>query len=338
MTPRTADTAAAQLRRILHRVPRLADDRDHPIDEVAEAVGLDRAALLKDLRSLADRCDDPGGFVEGVAIFIDGNHVSVRSSHFLRPMRLTRAELAALELGLAMLRSERPPEDHHVIDRARTRLTEVLAATPGDDLDAIHLAADSGYPHADDAGRRKQLRRAIRDRHKVRLAYQKATDPAPETRTVCPYSLVLARGMWYLVAHCDDGEGLRFFRLDRVTDATVTTDRFRVPAGFSLAGLVDEGRMFHADEAEPLVIRYSPGVARWIAEREGRPVDADGSLTVTHPLADTDWAVRHVLQYGPDAEVVSPPRVREAVRARLDRILAGSIHNVEPAPPAPTTP
>lgn len=84
--------------------------------------------------------------------------------------------------------------------------------------------------------------------------------------------------------------------------------------------------MFHADDAEPLVVRYSARVARWIAEREGRPVEANGSLTMTHPLADTDWAVRHVLQYGPDAEVVAPPRVRDAVRARLERILRGPGH------------
>ena len=38
---------------------------------------------------------------------------------------------------------------------------------------------------------------------------------------------------------------------------------------------------------------------------------------IEHPLADTDWAVRHVLQYGPDVEVLEPDAVREAVVARL---------------------
>jgi predicted DNA-binding transcriptional regulator YafY len=42
-----------------------------------------------------------------------------------------------------------------------------------------------------------------------------------------------------------------------------------------------------------------------------------------HLLADTDWAVRHVLQYGPDVEVIEPAVVREAVVARLRRISAG---------------
>ena len=64
-------------------------------------------------------------------------------------------------------------------------------------------------------------------------------------------------------------------------------------------------------------IRYSAKIARWIAEREGTPVTSDGSLTLEHPLADPAWAVRHVLQYGPDAEILAPESLRQAVRERL---------------------
>ena len=47
----------------------------------------------------------------------------------------------------------------------------------------------------------------------------------------------------------------------------------------------------------------------------------DGAVTVEYPLGDEDWAVRHVLQYGPDAEVVAPDSVRESVQDRLVGIL-----------------
>jgi predicted DNA-binding transcriptional regulator YafY len=67
-----------------------------------------------------------------------------------------------------------------------------------------------------------------------------------------------------------------------------------------------------------LRVRYSPRIARWIAEREGKALAADGSLTVEHPLADPDWAVRHVLQYGPDAEVLEPAAVRQEIVRRLE--------------------
>jgi predicted DNA-binding transcriptional regulator YafY len=54
-----------------------------------------------------------------------------------------------------------------------------------------------------------------------------------------------------------------------------------------------------------------------VAEREGvRPAE-DGSLTLEHPVADESWAVRHVLQYGPDAEVLAPDSIRTLLRERL---------------------
>jgi predicted DNA-binding transcriptional regulator YafY len=64
-------------------------------------------------------------------------------------------------------------------------------------------------------------------------------------------------------------------------------------------------------------VKYSPRIARWIAEREGVSPDPDGSLTLEHPLADADWGLRHVLQYGPDAEVLEPLDLRAEIVRRL---------------------
>jgi predicted DNA-binding transcriptional regulator YafY len=64
-------------------------------------------------------------------------------------------------------------------------------------------------------------------------------------------------------------------------------------------------------------VRYSAKIARWIAERERVPLDTDGSLTMEHPLADHDWAVRHVLQYGAEAEALEPQSLRDDIVRRL---------------------
>ena len=311
------DSAAAQLKRILHVIPTLADDQDHPIDEVARLAGVDRRTIVRDLRSVAERFDDPGGFVEGVAILIEPDRVSVRTDHFHRPMRLTRRELAALELGLAMLRGERPPDEHRAIDSGRRRLDAVVAELP-DDAGSGPGAGRFGVPlvaAGEDPAHRALLRSAIEDSLKVRLAYQKADAREPAARIVCPHALVYARGMWYLVAHCEES-GLRFFRMDRVHGVEVLDEAFERSEEWSAAAL-PAGPMFRSEEAGTVTIRYSPAIARWIAEREGRGVDPVGSLTLELPCADADWAVRHVLQYGPDAEVLGPAEIREAVRRRL---------------------
>jgi proteasome accessory factor C len=308
------DSAAGQLRRILHLIPHLADGEPHSFDEVASRAGIDRAAILGDIESISERFEAPGGFVEGLQIYVDADNLTVVPNHFLRPMRLTRSELLALELGLAMIRGERPPDEHGAIDGARERLRKVIARLPDEQFaEDCRLASLSS---AGDLEHLRLLRDAFRTRRKVRLGYRKGSDEQASTRVVCPYGIVFAGSMWYAVAFCERSEGLRVFRLDRVESIEPLEARFESPRGFSVDQLVRDGRAFQAEKSGTLRVRYSPRIARWIAEREAKPLDADGSLTLDHPLADTDWAVRHVLQYGPDADVISPPEVKaELIRS-----------------------
>ena len=313
--------AAEQLRRLLHLIPELADGDAHVLDDVAKRVGADVKTLVRDLRTLADRYDDPGGFVEGVQIEIGTRHARVRTDHFLRPMRLTHGELRALELGLAMMERERPPAERGAIARARARLEQVIVAS---DEDYVTVSRHADLAATADADHLSKIRDALREHHVIRIAYRRSGATAATERDVRPHALVAANGAWYLVAHCEKANAIRIFRLDRMTMVESRHTSFEPSPDFSLDRVVKDGRVFTAPEATTMRVRYSPRIARWIAEREGRAPDADGSITVEHPLADHAWAVRHVLQYGADAEVLEPASVREALAARLRAMLGGS--------------
>lgn len=312
--------AAEQLRRILLLIPKLADGEPHSLETVSRMAGVDRAVVLRDIESISERFEAPGGFVEGLQIFIEADDVSVIPNHFLRPMRLTRGELLALELGLAMLRGERPPEERRAIDGATARLRTAIAKLPDEEIAGDFRVAS--LSPAGDLEHLRRLREAFRARRKVRLTYRKADEEAPSSRVVCPYGIVFANGMWYAVANCESSEGIRIFRLDRVEQVEPLEARYDSPRGFSIDAIVKDGKAFQSAEAGTLRVRYSPRIARWIAEREGKQVAEDGSLVMDHPLADRDWAVRHILQYGPDAEVVEPEEVRQAIMGRLEGMMA----------------
>jgi proteasome accessory factor C len=313
------DSAAGQLSRILHLIPRLADGEAHDLARVAREVGADRKLVLRDIQSISERFEAPGGFVEGLQIFLDaGGTVSILPNHFLRPMRLTRGELCALELGLAMLRAERPAEEHAAIDGARERLRAAISRLPDDDLGEHQVAS---LAVAGSLDRLRELREAHRVGRKVRLTYRKAAEERATHRVVCPYAIVFTSGMWYAVAHCESSEGVRFFRLDRVDAVELLEARYTRPGGFSVDEVTPGGKAFRTEDARTLRLRYSAGIARWIAEREGKAVADDGSLVIEHPLADLDWAVRHVLQYGPDVTVLEPVEVREEIVRRLGRVV-----------------
>ena len=314
------EQAAVQLRRLLEVIPHLADGEEHALADVAAEVGADAETVLRDLRAISVRFDEPGGFVEGVQIFIESDSVSLLTNHFHRPMRLTRGELGTLELGLAMLKLERPPEEHAAIDRARERLRAALAGLPGDEGEGQRLAANAAA--AGDARILAKLRRAVRDRAKARLSYRGAADTESTERVIRPYALVAARGAWFAIAYCERAEGLRVFRVDRIGRVDVETETFEADPQFSVEEVLREGRVFSGSATAALRVRYATRIARWIAERERVPPDEDGAVVVEYPLADEEWAVRHVLQYATDVEVLEPESVRVRVRDRLLRLLS----------------
>ena len=314
------EQAAAQLRRLLAVIPHLADGEEHALADVAAEVGVDAETVLRDLRAISVRFDEPGGFVEGVQIFIESDSVSLLTNHFHRPMRLTRGELGALELGLAMLRLERPPEEHAAIDRARSRLSAALAGLPADEGDGLRRAASTAA--AGDAGILARLRRAVRERAKARIAYRGAADTESTERIVRPYALVASRGAWFAIAYCERVEGLRVFRVDRIEEVDVESETFEADPRFSVEEVVRDGRVFSGTPTVALRVRYAPRIARWIAERERVVPDEEGAVVVEYPLADEEWAVRHILQYGPDVDVLAPLSVRTAVSRKLARLIA----------------
>ena len=304
--------AAAQFQRLLHVIPRIADGESHRIDELALATGTDAETLLKDLYSLVMRFDVPGGFVEGVQVHVEADTVSATTNHLKRPMRLTVPELRALELGLSVLRNQRAPNEHAVLERAVSRIRALLPTLPAEDLEM--QLGEARLATVDQWELITPIRKAHAERRALRIRYRKSGADVDDERVVHPYGIIAANGTLYVIAHCVRESGLRLFRLDRMWAAEVLSSSFDVPSEFSVDSVLAEHKAMLAGEHETMTVLYSARISPWIAEREGFAVVPGEPLVVEHPLADEDWAVRHVLQYGTEAEVVGPAVVRERVR------------------------
>jgi proteasome accessory factor C len=308
---------AAQLGRLLALAPRFADGEDHALTEIAELLGVDADTVVRDLMSFGGR-SAPGGFVEGLEVFIDAKSASVKTDHFLRPMRLTIAELRALELGLGMIRAERDPGEWRAIDGAREHIRKAVAKLPKDEIDAAPSVLASAAPTPPHLG---TVREALQQRRKLRVVYQRVNASEPTSRIVRPYRLILAGPVWYLLGFCEKSMAIRVFRVDRMEKATVLPDKFAAPDLAAIDEQVAKGPVFVSDAPVKLRVRFSPKIARWLQERESGTVEADGSFVVEYPLADLDWGVRHVLQYGAEAEILEPPEARKAIVERLKAII-----------------
>ena len=236
-------------------------------------------------------------------------------------MRLTSSELGALELGLAMLRAERPPDERKAVNGALERLRKAMVNIPSDAVAASKREAS--LPSSGDPSTLAAVQHAMTARRRIRIRYRGGSKVEASERTVSPYALVVASGSWYALAHCESSNQVKSFRLDRIEAVEQTAESYEIP-GDVLGGRASERSQSAASRAS----RGGCACATRRGSRGGLPSgressrSADGSLTMEHPLLDVQWGVRHVLQYGPDAEVLEPAEVREELRRRVAGLVA----------------
>jgi predicted DNA-binding transcriptional regulator YafY len=140
----------------------------------------------------------------------------VDESATLPPVTFTPAEAAALAAALQAHRGQ--PFD------GQTKILNVM--TPPVRARTADLAGRIWtHEEATPLGSRRTrtaIESALEQRRVLALRYRSATEETT-SRSVDPQLLAHTKGFWYLVAHCRLREGVRWFRLDRIEHASVTT-------------------------------------------------------------------------------------------------------------------
>jgi len=75
----------------------------------------------------------------------------------------------------------------------------------------------------------RQIGQALRDKHKLRVTYQKFTDQGPYNAILHPYCLKADKSRWYILAHKEGNEHqepVQIFALDRILRLEVMSDTF----------------------------------------------------------------------------------------------------------------
>ncbi len=168
---------------------------------------------------------------------------------------------------------------------------------------------------------------AVRDRRPVTFSYRAAGRSEPQQRELEPWGVVNRHGRWY-VAGLDRGrDDTRVFRLGRIAGAVKfcgPPGSVTVPDGADVRELVRDWDSPAREHTAVLRVRSGAGVG---LRRHAVSVGADqtgppGWDLVTTRFADVGSFADYVARFGPDAVVLDPPDLREAVIARLKGVLA----------------
>ena len=312
-----AERATDVLARMLELLALASRDGGIGIDEAAGRVDASPDRLLDDLRLvMAREFYHPPGWTEDIRVEIGTDTIHVSSGgRFDRPPALSQREALALALALRTAGHDRSPVARQEMFELADRLDREFAAESADDLWPT-ISMDDG---SDLEGLRGLFEASIADRAGCRIKYLRPDELQPTERRIDPYRMAFANGNWFVIGYCHRRDDIRVFRLDRILEAAVTAELFEIRPEFEPANLIDGGRVFNAAETVPVTVRYAPRIEGWIREK-GPVRDADGGgVLVDYEVADPTWIVTHVLQYGPDAELVEPEDLRDLVVRSLRR-------------------
>lgn len=148
------------------------------------------------------------------------------ASASLPPVAFTPAQAVALAVTLAALPNGSP----FAVD-ARTAAAKVLDTLGPTASDRAQLLASRVWtlaPEGDDPARPQVLRsveQSLVENLALAISYR-SPDSSMTRRVVEPIIVAWSHNRWYLVAHCNMRDDIRWFRLGRIDQADLTRDRY----------------------------------------------------------------------------------------------------------------
>jgi predicted DNA-binding transcriptional regulator YafY len=169
---------------------------------------------------------------------------------------------------------------------------------------------------------------AVRDRCELGFTYR------DRHRCLHPYGLLARDGHWYVVGFDVEADGVRTYRLDRFDTSEVQRGEpgaFVRPVGFRAGDAfpADARQIGEADDGiERAIVLIDAGRAGvLLAQRSGGAVverRPDGSVVMEVPCANRAAFRSWLFDFGADAEVLTPPELRDDVIEWLRMVVEGS--------------
>jgi len=319
-----------QIERI-HTLHRLLSQARYPLpaSRLMEELQCSRASLYRDVAFLRDQLgaplessDDPAGFYyasgEGHRFELPGLWLSADELHALLAAQQLLARTGA---GSGLLAEALEP--------LRGRIDSLLAEQAGGKrwpLDRIRVLGHGS--RAQEQTSFRPVASAVLARKRLRFDYRARSTDTLTQRRVSPQRLTHYRDHWYLDAWDHDREALRSFALDRIRQAQGQDDTAIDVAEEELKQhLSSSYGIFSGTPKAVATIVFSAHAARWVADehwhskQEGRFL-SDGRYELKLPYSHPRELLMDILKYGPDAEVLSPPSLRQEARILLQLALA----------------
>lgn len=294
--------------------------------EIARRLGVDTRTVRRYIATLEEI---------GIPITAErGRHGAylLVSGFKLPPMMFTDDEALALSVGLLAARSLGLTEASAAVASAQAKLERVMPDRLKGRTRAVTDTVMLDLSRSSAAGASDvlfTLSTAAQQYRRVHLRYRSA-DGADSEREFDPYGLAHRGGQWYVVGMCHLRNGLRSFRLDRVTSAQPREDAFERPANFdAVAHLTFSiATLPRSITAEVLLHTTLHDALERLGGSMGLFEPVEGGVLLRAQVDELDWFARQLARLPFDFTVREPTALRDELRTLSRRLHALAEHPV----------
>lgn len=196
----------------------------------------------------------------------------------------------------------------------------------------FHLDAPGWFAREEAVPHLALLSRAVWEERRVEVRYKKWDGEVK--RLIDPLGLVLKAGVWYLVALSGRTRSVRTFRVSRVLAVRDVDEPAQRPDGFDLAAQWGASSEAFVESWPKVEVRarvqarvlwalrhaLDPGGAQQAIDGASTP-DDHGWVDVTLGYESVEMAVRELLRFGGDLEVLEPREARHLMAATAAAVI-----------------
>lgn len=316
----------------VHDIVRLIEARRGiTLDELAEATGVGRRTVQRDLVSIQEAGYPlTSEWAEGIKLyrFITG-------FKDVPPISFTLQELMTLSLLRSQLDLLNGTPFTEEVTSIFGKVNSVLPPRFAAHMERIAQVSmplmQGRRDYSASAEYLKVIREALLYQRRVTVTYQPPGRREPTVYEMEPYTLLFQKGGIYLLGYAPERKGLRTFAVERIRAIEAGKDRFEIPEGFDAGQALEGAFGLVAEPPMEVEVRFSAKVAHAIRDRvwhrSQEIVDwPDGGVLLKFRAGGKMEILSWVLSYGAHAEVLAPKELREEI-GKIVRKAAESYSN-----------
>ena len=290
--------------------------------DLAEHFEVSRRTTFRDLRALSD---------SGVPLtYSEGGGYEILDGYQLPPLMLTAREAATLIVGTEFMKLQSDASLRGDADEVSLKIRSVLPREIKEYVDRLseNTVLDPYWMHAVQAegaesGIWYKLSEAVARSRKVIMEYFVESRGEVTQRRVDPLGLVYYSDHWNLIAYDHLRETIRNFRLDRIEEMFVLSERFERPGDFDLQTYLEGVGL--RPSMESIVLQFSSEAfarARTSIPAKIESEEAQGNnVRVTFRFDNQNYLTSWLRRFGKDVKVVEPESLAEAHKSEAMKIL-----------------